>query len=101
MRAQTPSPKSVPVRNDDGGACWPPCLRRIAVQLAHDELKEEQRGFGRLAIVREISLDPFLFLTAERRVYEDHVNPVFLPDLGELEAERIAGVDVRRVEPMQ
>jgi hypothetical protein len=52
-------------------------------------------------IVREIALNPLLFLAAERRICEDHVNPILLADFGQLEAQRVAGVDVRRIQAVQ
>ena len=90
MRAQTPSPNSVPLGTTTaarpGGR-----LRRIALQLAHDELEEEQRRLGRLPVVGEVALDARLLLAAERRVGEDHVHPVVLADLGQLEAQALPG----------
>jgi hypothetical protein len=42
--------------------------RRMAAQLAHDELKEQERGFGGLPILWKVALDAFLFLASERRI---------------------------------
>ncbi len=70
-------------------------------QLPHDELEEEEGGFGRLLIFGEIALDAFLFLAAEGRVCEDDVHAVALADVGEFEAQGVAGVDLRRVEAVQ
>ena len=70
-------------------------------QLAHDELEEQERGFGGLFVFGEIALDAFLFLAAEGRVGEDDVHAVAFADVGELEAEGVAGVDLRGVEAVQ
>jgi hypothetical protein len=50
-------------------------------QLAHDVLQEEQRGFRRLHVGREVGLDADLFLAAEGRVGEDDVHPLAVADL--------------------
>ncbi len=50
-------------------------------ELAHDELEEEERGFGGLLVLGEIALDAFLLLAAERRVSEDDVHAVFFADV--------------------
>jgi hypothetical protein len=71
------------------------------MQPAHDELEEEQRGFRSLLVLGKVALDALLLLAAEGRVGEDHVHPVLLPDLGELVAQRIARVDLGRVQPVQ
>ena len=70
-------------------------------QPPHDELQEEQRGFGGLLVFREIALDALLLLAAEGRVGEDHIHAILLADVGELEAQRVAGIDLRRVEAVQ
>ncbi len=64
-------------------------------------MQEEQRGLGGLFVFGEIALDAFLLLAAERRIGEDHIHPVALADVGELEAQGVAGVNLRRVEPVQ
>jgi hypothetical protein len=64
-------------------------------------LQEQQRGFRRLFVFGEIALDAFLLLAAEGRIRQDHVHAVALADVGQLEAERIAGVNLRRVEAVQ
>jgi hypothetical protein len=71
------------------------------MQLAHYELKEEQRCLCRLSIFGEVSLYALLLLAAERWICQYYVNTFFLPDLGELEAQGIARIDLRRVEAMQ
>ena len=105
MRAHTPSPNKRAVGHDDGGAGvgfgpgltrqMPPdtaqCRRAgAAAQFAHDQLQEEQRGFGGLLVFREIALDALFLFAAEGRVGEDHVHAVALADVGELEAEGVA-----------
>ena len=111
MRAHTPSPNNVPFGTTTAArARCSAALRadfgrwtrtRYLPQLPHDELQEQQRGFGRLLVFREIALDAFLLLAAEGRIGEDHVHAVALADVGELEAERIAGINLRRVEAVQ
>ena len=64
-------------------------------------MQEEQRGFGGLFVFGEIALDALLLLAAEGRIGEDHVHAVALADVGELEAERVAGINLRRVEAVQ
>ena len=100
MRAHTPSPNNVPLGTTTAarpalvGGTLPP-------QFPHDELQEQQRGFGRLLVFREIALDAFFLLAAEGRIRQDHVHAVALADVRQLEAERIAGIDLRRVEAVQ
>ena len=89
------------VGDDDGGAGRPARRRRPAVQLAHDELQEEQRRLGGLLVLGEVALDALLLLAAEGRIGEDHVHPVLLADLGQLEAQGVARVDLRGVEAVQ
>ena len=71
------------------------------MQLAHDELQEEQRRLGGLPVLGEVALNALLLLAAEGRIGEDHVHAVLLADLGELEAQGVARVDLRRVEAVQ
>ena len=71
------------------------------MQLAHDELQEQKRGFRRLAVFGEVALNALFLLAAEGRIGEDHIDAVFLADLRELEAQGVAGVDLRRVQPVQ
>ena len=66
-----------------------PGLRR-ASELAHDELKEEQRGFGGLLVFGKVAEDAALFLAAEGRVGEDDVDAVFVADLAQREAQAVA-----------
>lgn len=60
--------------------------------LPHSQLQERQRGFGSLAVFREIALDVHFLLAAEGRVGEDHVPAVAFADVGELEPERVSRV---------
>ena len=78
------------VGHDDGGAAR---LAGAAPELAHDELKEEQRGLGGLLVVGEVAEDAALFLAAEGRVGQDDVDAVLVADLRELESEGVAGID--------
>ena len=87
MRAQTPSPKSVPLGTTT--AARPGLGGRLS--LAHDELEEEQRGFGGLFVFGEIAVNAALFFAAEGRVGEDHIHAVFVADFGELEAKSVHG----------
>ena len=64
-------------------------------------MQEQQGGFRRLFVFREIALDAFLLLAAEGRIRQDHIHAVAFADVGELEAERIAGINLRRVKAMQ
>ena len=89
------------VGHDDGGAGGSPWRVGGRLQLPHDELEEQQRGLGGLLVLGEIALDALLLLAAEGRVGEDDIDALLLADLGELEAQGVAGVDLRRVEAMQ
>src|SRR5450759_1675375 len=99
MRAQTPSPKRVPLGTTTAAR---PVLRAPAApQLPHDELQEEQRRLASLHVAGEVALDAWLLLPTERRVGEDHVDAVPVAELAELEAQAVAGVDLRRLEAVQ
>ena len=100
MRAQTPSPKRVPLGTTTA-ARQGDRRQWLAFQLAHDELKEEQGGFGGLLVFGEVALDALFLLAAEGRVGEDDVHAVLFADLGQLVAQGVAGVDLRGVEPVQ
>ena len=52
-------------------------------------------------VVREVSLDPALFLAPERRVRHDDVDTVSVADLSHLDAEAVARIDARVVQAMQ
>ena len=64
------------------------CLRH-ASQLSHDELEEEQRGLACLLVLEEVAQDASLFLTAERRIGQDHIYPFARSDLGDLHGQRV------------
>ena len=57
IRAHTPSPKSVPFGQRPRRAPAGRQRRRLAVQLAHDELEEEQRRLGGLPVLGKVALD--------------------------------------------
>ena len=101
MRAQTPSPNSVPLGTTTAARAGRLGGSRLALELAHDELEEQQRRFRGLPVFGEIALDALLLLAAEGRIGEDHVHAIFLADFGELEAQSVAGVDLRRVQAVQ
>ena len=87
MRAQTPSPKSVPLGTTTAGAAWFAAARR---ELAHDELQEQQCRFGGLLVFGEVAQDAALLLAAEGRVGQDHVDAVPVADLAQREAQAVA-----------
>ena len=64
-------------------------------------MQEEQGGLRRLLVLRKIALNALLLLAAEGRIGQDHIHPIPLADVRELEPKRIAGINLRRVEPMQ
>ena len=72
-----------------------------ATQSSHDQLQKQQRGFRRLFVFGEIALDAAFLLAAEGRIRQDHIHAVALADVCQLEAERIAGINLRRVEAVQ
>ena len=99
MRAQTPSPKSVPLGTTTAArarlaACG-------ALELAHDELEEEERGLGGLLVGGEVVEDAALLLAAEGRVGEDDIHTVVVADFGDLHCESVAVFDVRVFQPVQ
>src|SRR5437016_4784239 len=71
------------------------------MQLSHDKLQEEQGCLTGLLVLGEVALDALLLLTAERWIGEYHVYPLLLSNFGELEAQRIARVDLWGIEAMQ
>ena len=87
IRAQTPSPNSVPLGTTTAAR---PGLRRGALQLAHDELQEQQRRLGGLLVVGKVAVDAALLLAAEGRVGQDDVDAVSVADLGQREAQAVA-----------
>ena len=66
-----------------------PGFRRARLNLPHDQLKKEQRGFRGLFVFGKIALNAALFFAAEGRIGEDNIHAVFLADVGELEPERV------------
>src|SRR5271157_1586842 len=63
----------------------------LTMQLAHDDLEEEEGGFCRLPVFGEVALDAPFFLPAEGRIGEDHVHPLPFADLRELMAQGVLG----------
>jgi hypothetical protein len=90
-----------PVGDHHPRARGPPGRSRLAVELAHDELKEEERRLGRLPVLGEVTLDALLLLAAEGRIGEDDVDTILLADLGELVAESVARVDLGGIQAVQ
>ena len=79
------------VRDDDSGSTG---FGRT-LELAHDQLKKEQRGFGSLFVFGEVAEDTALFFAAERRVGHDDIDPVFIADFSQRKAETVQWVDLR------
>ena len=67
----------------------------------HDQLKEQQGGLGGLLVRRKIRLDAGFLFAPERRVGEDHVHTVPVPEFGQLHSEAVTVVDVRHFDPVQ
>ena len=65
-----------------------------SAQFAHDELQEQQGGFGGLFIVGKVAENAALFLAAKRRVGENHVHPFAVANFLERKTQRVAGVNV-------
>ena len=86
MRAQTPSPKSVPLGTTTAPARRSQLLRR-ALELAHDQLEKEQRGFGGLLVFGKVAEDAALFFAAEGRVGHDDIDSVSVADFSSVESE--------------
>ena len=101
IRAATPSCKQRPVRHDDTGAPSRLSIGPGSAQLAHDELEEEERGFRRLPVVREVALDALLLLAAEWRVRDDDVDAIAVADLAHAEPQRVERIDLRRLDPVE
>ena len=74
---------------------------RRAPNLAHDQLKKEQRRLRRLFVAREIGENTAFFFAAERRIGEDDIDAIFLADLGYLNCKRIVRTDLRRFQAVQ
>ena len=45
------------------------------MQSTHDHLHKQERGLGRLAVVRKIALNAAFFLAAKRWIGENYVEP--------------------------
>src|SRR5262249_14942860 len=95
------SSREYAIRHYDRCPRGAPCGRRLTMQLPHDELEKQQSGLSRLAVLWKIPLNTFLFLSAKRRVGQDYVNALLLADLGKFEPQGVAGIDLRRIEPVQ
>src|SRR5712664_2310668 len=107
--------KQSPVRHDDGGASELVGTRSTAsliilgrggtrpylTQLPHDKLEKQKGGFGGLFVLGKIALNAFLFFATKRRIREDHIHTITLADVGELEAEGIPRVNLRRIKTVQ
>ena len=97
MRAQMPSPKSVPLGTTTAAR---PGLGG-PLELAHDELEEEQSGFGGLLVFGEVAEDAALFFAAEGRVGHDDIDAVSVADLAERKAKAVQRIDLRRFQAVQ
>lgn len=73
----------------------------LAAQFPHDELQEQERGFRRLLVFGEIALNALFFLAAKRRIGENDIHAVAFAHVGELMAQRVAGIDARSIQAMQ
>src|ERR1700694_5214751 len=79
------------VRYDD--PC--PSRRRRAFELAHDELQEEQGGFGGLFIWRKVFKNAVFFFTAERGIGQDDIDALAITDFAYSDVEAVAQGDLR------
>ena len=94
-RRATPSPK---------GSRWAGRPRRplwLALQLAHDELEEQQSRFRRLHVLGEVVQDAALLLAAEGRVGHDDLDALSVADLAQRKAQAVPRIDLRRLETVQ
>ncbi len=73
------------VGNDDGS----PARFGRALELAHDQLKKEQRGFGGLFIFGKVAEDAALFFAAEGRVGHDDIDAVSVADFSQWKAKAV------------
>ena len=73
---------------DSGEFYTPRAVVRFMVEVTHPRLGE-------------VAQDAPLLLASERRIGEDHVHAVFFADLGQLEAQGIAGINLWRIESVQ
>ena len=85
------------VGHDDGGSAG---FGR-ALELAHDELEEEQRGFGGLFVFGKVAEDAALFFAAEGRVGHDDIDAVSVADFSQREAQAVQRIDLRRFQTVQ
>src|ERR1041384_1847133 len=76
-------------------------MRARASELAHDELKKEQRGFGGLLVFGKIGEDAALFFSAEGRIGQDNIYAVSIADFFQREPQTIDGSDLRLFQAMQ
>lgn len=84
-----------PMRDHDTGAAEP-----AALQPPHDELQKQQGRFSSPAILREVGQNSRLFLAAERRISQNHLDAITLTDLRELEAaQRVSKLNVGASRP--
>ena len=72
-----------------------------ALELAHDQLKKQQRGFGGLFVFGKVAEDAALFFAAEGRVGHDDIDPVFVADLPQRKAQAVQRIDLRRFQTVQ
>ena len=63
--------------------------------------RKQERRLSGAAVLREVAKDAALLLAAERRIGEDHLDALGLADLGQTEAQRIVGIDARRIHAVQ
>ena len=68
--------KERPVRHDDSGAAGP----RLAAQLTHDELEEEQGCLAGLLVFRKVGKDAALFFTAEGGIRQNNIDTIAVTD---------------------
>ena len=87
MRAQTPSPKRVPLGTTT--AARPGARASGAPQLPHDQLQEEQRRLGGLHVREQVLPYPGLLLATEGRVGHDHIHAIRVAKLGDRVASEL------------
>jgi len=71
------------VGHDYGGATATFRAEARITQFAHDELQEQQSGFGGLHVGREIGFDTGFFLAAERWIGQNHIDAFAVADFGD------------------
>jgi len=97
MRAQIPSPKSVPLGTNDGRSSW---FGR-AFEFAHDELEKQQGGFGGLFVFGKVAENAPLFFAAEGRVGHNDIDGVAVANLSQRKAQAVQRIDLRRFKSVQ